>query len=96
MTLTETRPGVLRLDGVLTMDTVAAAQSALDKALNGGAMTLDLSGISQCDSAAVALLLALRRRKDSHSVKLENIPATLYGLANLYELAPLLGFTREA
>lgn len=95
MKLTETQSGVVRLDGALTMDSVADTQLQLDKMLVNGAMTLDFGGVSHCDSAALALLLALRRRKDARNIKLSHIPAGLYGLARLYELTPLLELPPE-
>jgi len=95
MKLSETQSGVVRLDGALTMDSVADTQLQLDRMLVNGAMTLDFSGVSHCDSAALALLLALRRRKDARNIRLANIPASLYGLARLYELTPLLELPPE-
>ena len=96
MKLTTLRPGVIRLDGVLTMDSAADTLPLLQQAVADGADTLDLAGVSQCDSAALALLLALRRHAGSNTLQLENVPQTLYGLAHLYELSTLLGLTQEA
>lgn len=96
ITLSETQPGTIRLSGTLTMDNAAEAQTRLASALLNGAMTLDLSGVERCDSAALALLLSLRRRKDTPDLRLENIPPTLLGLAKLYELSPLLGFSQDS
>ena len=96
ITLSETQPGTILLSGTLTMDNAAEAKLQLAGALANGAMMLDLSGIERCDSAALALLLALRRRKDTQNILLANMPPTLLGLAKLYELSPLLGFSQES
>lgn len=90
MKLREIAPGQLQLSGELTMATVAGILPELEKAIGNGAMTIDLAGVSLCDSAALALLLALKRRQDSRSLQWNNLPLSLLRLARLYELDSLL------
>lgn len=80
------------LEGQLDMDSVGALQPQLVDVLRGGEMTLDLSGISKADSAALALLLeALRsQQRQGGSLRLCGMPASLIQLARLYDIAELL------
>lgn len=85
---------MLRLDGALTMDTVAA-RLADGRALAGqGGFVVDFSGVTECDSAALALLFDWMRasRKAGGSLAVRGLPAGLRSLAQLYgvdELLPL-------
>ena len=98
MTLRTVAPGQFALSGDVGMDTAAALQAQLSSALQGGNATLDLAGLGKVDSAAVALLLdALRRQQQQGgALQLRNVPDSLRVLAELYELAPLLGLAEEA
>ncbi|MDR2093767.1 MAG: STAS domain-containing protein [Azoarcus sp.] len=82
-------PATLKLEGALTLHTVAAH---LERPLPDGDFTIDLGGIAQADSAALALLLAwLRRAKARGSqVALRALPEPLRALAETYGIAPLL------
>lgn len=51
--------------------------------------SLDLSSITECDSAAVAILVALRRERGS-SLQLHSPPPRLRALAALYGVEGLL------
>ena len=98
MTLRTVAAGQYALDGDVGMDSVANLHAGLKAALQGGNATLDLSGLGKVDSAAVALLLdALRRQQQrGGTLQLHHVPDSLRVLAELYELAPLLGFAEEA
>ncbi|MDR1423266.1 MAG: STAS domain-containing protein [Azoarcus sp.] len=79
----------MKLEGALTLQTVAAS---LQRPLPAGDFTIDLGGLTQTDSAALALLLAwLRRAKARGSrVKLRALPESLHALASLYGIDALL------
>ncbi len=98
MTLRTVAPGQYALDGDVGMDSVASLHAGLSAALQGGNATLDLSGLGKVDSAAIALLLdALRHQQQKGgTLQLQHVPDSLRVLAELYELAPLLGLTKEA
>ncbi|MDR1062485.1 MAG: STAS domain-containing protein [Azoarcus sp.] len=82
-------PPVVKLEGTLTLQTVAVS---LERPLPAGDFTIDLGGVAQADSAALALLLAwLRRAKASGSrVELRALPESLRALAKLYGIDALL------
>lgn len=96
MTLRNVAPGQFALAGDLTMDSAAAIQAELASALQGGDISLDLAGLGKVDSAAIALLLNAVRQQQAQGGKLHlrNVPDSIRVLAQLYELAPLLGLTR--
>jgi len=56
-------------------------------------VTLDLSGLTEVDSAAVSLLLEWRRaaQRDRRTIDYVNLPANLKSLATLYGVLDLLG-----
>jgi len=53
---------------------------------------VDLAGVSAVDSAAVAVLLALKRRAaaDGKPLTFANVPAALTALAGLYDVEEIL------
>ena len=53
---------------------------------------VDLSGLGHVDSAAVAVLLALKRRavREERMLRFENVPTSLHALAVVYGVAPML------
>ena len=84
-----TEPSVVKLEGALTLETVAAW---LGRALPAGDLVLDFSGVTRVDSSALALLLAwLRRSKARKSaVELRAPPESLLAFARLYGVDALL------
>jgi phospholipid transport system transporter-binding protein len=96
MSITRTAPGQLALQGDVGMDSAAAIQAELAPALQGGDISLDLAALGKVDSAAIALLLNALRQQQAKGGKLHlrNVPDSIRVLAQLYELAPLLGLTR--
>ncbi|MDR0701624.1 MAG: STAS domain-containing protein [Azoarcus sp.] len=82
-------PATIKLEGALTLHTVAVY---LERPLPGGDFTIDLGGVTQADSAALALLLAwLRQAKARGSrVELRALPEPLRALAETYGIAALL------
>lgn len=82
-----------RLEGDLTQWTVPALLARADELAR--AETLDLSAIGRADSAGVAFLLELRRRRDA-PLRLAGTPPQLTRLIDFFAVAPLLetGATR--
>ncbi|RMC98738.1 anti-sigma factor antagonist [Aquitalea palustris] len=88
----ETATGQGRLSGKLDMNSSAALLATLTARVARAPLQLDLSGISEADSSAVALLLACRRAADQagQALLLQNWPARLSDLVELYALRELL------
>ena len=97
MILTRTASGQLALQGDVGMDSAAAIQAELATALQGGDITLDLAALGKVDSAAIALLMDAVRQQQAQGgqLHLRNVPDSIHVLAQLYELAPLLGLNRS-
>ncbi len=87
----------LSVDGSLTIETVPALVGAVAPYLGQGARRIDFSGVTEVDSAAVALALEWLRQGAARNVPLElvNLPAVLRNLANLYGVANLLQLVVE-
>jgi phospholipid transport system transporter-binding protein len=87
---------VLRLEGGLTFETIPGvlAESAqyAARADLPQRLTIDFSGITDVDSAAVALLLDWRRMaaRRAKTLVFVNLPANLLALAQLYGVADLI------
>jgi len=81
-----------RPQGPLTLDTVTRQVDALDGMSAQGEVVIDLSGVTETDSSAVALLLAWCRcaRTRGQSVKLVAVPEGLRRLIAVYGLVELL------
>jgi phospholipid transport system transporter-binding protein len=82
----------LLVDGPVTLDTVPALAQGLDEHLAAGASIVDLGGVTEVDSSAVALLLEWRRQAEHRKValRLQSPPAALRNLAQLYGVLELL------
>jgi phospholipid transport system transporter-binding protein len=77
--------------GALTVNTVAGLRTqALSQAAASG--RVDLSGVTEADSAALALLVALIRdaRAAGRTLRIVQLPEGLQALAALYDLGELL------
>ena len=80
------------LTGPLTMDSAASVlSSSRDIALPASGVA-DLGRLDPVDSAAVAVLIAWKRRAKAEGAQLvfTNIPPTMTSLANLYGVEELL------
>jgi phospholipid transport system transporter-binding protein len=75
-----------RFQGTLTMDTAAAVMASADALPLPETGRVDLGGLVQGDSAALAVIMALRRRASSEKreLRVENIPKALLSLAVAY------------
>lgn len=86
-------PGTLALSGALSFATAAAALQTLDEALRpGDRARLDLAGVSSCDSAGLACVLAVlaEARSRRQSVGLLHVPEGLRTLARVSGVEGLL------
>ena len=74
------------------MRNVTAVLEESRRLFNGTRVVVDLSGITELDSAAVSLLLEWRRgaRAANREIDFVNIPANLKSLADLYGVSDLL------
>ncbi|MDT3670840.1 MAG: STAS domain-containing protein [Aromatoleum sp.] len=83
---------VLRLAGALTMSTVGARVAAGHAKAAAGELTVDLSAVSEADSAALALLFDWMRaaREGGHTLSVTGVSAELRTLAALYGVDELL------
>lgn len=86
--------GKARIEGVLTLDTVASVYAAANRAAGEGRRisSLDLGGVSRVDSSGLALLLEWQSvaKRDGRSLAIHSAPAGLLSLAGLCEAADLL------
>jgi len=78
-----------RAPASIRLDDAPAALEALRDRLRAGARTIDLASLERFDSAAVAVLVALRREAGS-GLSLRNPPPNLRTLAALYGVDTLL------
>ena len=82
----------LLLQGPVTIVTVTALLTQLRAQLAPGIAVLDFEGVTEVDSAAVALALECLReaRRRQLSVSLANLPESMRNLAELYSVSELL------
>ncbi len=93
-TLKETAPGRFRLDGDLTFATVASLwrRSRRRFADLSGRVVIDLSGVRQADSAALALLVEWLRLSRERNLQLAftHLPEPLRPMVHAYDLDAVL------
>ena len=82
----------LVLEGALTLATVSALAGAVQEHLRQGARIVDFRGVTEVDSAAVALALEWLRQaaQNNREVRLANLPVAMQNLAKLYGVSELL------
>ena len=82
----------LLLDGELTVDTVARVLADTSPPDRAAAEIVDLAGVSEVDSAAVALAITWLReaRAGGRTIRFENLPPAMAKLARLYAVADLI------
>lgn len=81
--------GLCRIEGPLTVDSVAEVLRALRPHLAQGVTRLDFSGVGQADSAALALIFSAQRAAGG-TLAVSGLPASFVTLAELYGVADLL------
>jgi phospholipid transport system transporter-binding protein len=82
----------LLIEGALTLSTVSGLASEVRDHLRQGARVIDLRGVSEVDSSAVALALEwLRQAAESGpGLRFVNLPVAMQNLAKLYGVSELL------
>jgi phospholipid transport system transporter-binding protein len=90
--MTGVQEQVLKLEGALTMEHAASYLAEGSRLTAGGELVVDFSGVSEFDSAALALLLNWLRvgAGSGGRLRLRAMPAGLSSLAELYGVAELL------
>lgn len=90
------RDGAIHLDGALTLENATAALAAAGAQIDNGdeRVVFDLAGLWRADSAALAVLLELRRRaiRQGRELAYRNAPERLRQLARISEVESVLGF----
>jgi phospholipid transport system transporter-binding protein len=83
---------VMRVSGALTLASVAADLSQGKAAIAEGVRSVDLAGVGELDSSALALLIAWLReaRRLGRELAFANLPQGLTTIARLYGVADLL------
>ena len=85
--------GKLAVDGVLSFDTAAAALKAIEAELAPGDVAeLDLTGVTLCDSAGLACVLAVAAQADQRGKHLQvtHMPQGMQALAQVCEVDRLM------
>lgn len=82
----------LLVTGPMVIDSAAALKKAGDGAVAEGAAVVNLSAVTDADSAAVAVLLSWLRvaQERKQILSIVNPPASIRSLATLYGVAELL------
>jgi len=84
----------LFLEGALTLETVSGLSGPVQEQLRQGARVVDFGGVTDVDSAALALALEwLRQTAESGSgagLRFANLPVAMQNLAKLYGVSELL------
>jgi phospholipid transport system transporter-binding protein len=82
----------LLLDGELTVDTVSGVLGGTSREDRAAVEVVDFAGVTEVDSAAVALAIGWLReaRADGRPLRFENLPPAMTKLARLYSVADLL------
>ncbi|WP_254427242.1 STAS domain-containing protein [Rhodanobacter sp. C01] len=87
-------PATLGVAGLLDFETAAPALQAIRSALAASQSTrLDLAGVSRCDSAGLACVVAAVAEAARHGRKLQviHMPADMQALASVCEVDQLIG-----
>jgi phospholipid transport system transporter-binding protein len=82
----------LFLEGAVTLETVPRLIIEADELFRQGASVVDFRGVTEVDSAAVALALEWLRRAHlaGAGLQLANLPVAMQNLAKLYGVSELL------
>jgi len=82
----------MMVSGPLTLAHVAAALNEGNQAIGEGVSSIDLAGVGELDSSALALLLAWLReaKRRGRDLAFTNLPQGLTTIARLYGVAELL------
>jgi phospholipid transport system transporter-binding protein len=84
----------LYIEGALTLGTVPEVAATVQEQLRQGVRVVDFRGVTEIDSAALALALEWLRRdaesKGSAGLRYANLPVAMLNLAKLYGVSELL------
>jgi phospholipid transport system transporter-binding protein len=82
----------LKVTAPMVIATAAGLREAGEGALIGGASVIDLAGVAEADSSAVAVLLAWTRIASDRgqALTIVDVPASVRSLASLYGVTDLL------
>lgn len=86
--------GELRVEGSVTIDTVAATIAGAAALFNRNSHVIDLGGVTEVDSSAVSLLLEWQREasRQGRTICFTHMPPKLQSLVRLYGVAELIHF----
>ena len=89
----ECHEGCCTLKGAVNLENALALREDGLRLFTAPAVTLDLSGVTEVDSAAVSLLFEWRRAAlaANRSIRYVNLPENLRSLAALYGVTELVG-----
>ncbi|GAB3024994.1 MULTISPECIES: STAS domain-containing protein [Oleiagrimonas] len=90
----QTQPDTLAVSGPLTFATAARAYGqGIERMSRGETRVLDLAGVPAADSAGLACVLAwmAHARRRGATLQVENLPRSMYLLAEISDAEPLLG-----
>ncbi|MCW5576642.1 MAG: STAS domain-containing protein [Burkholderiales bacterium] len=89
----ECKDGRCTLKGAVNLETALALREDGLRLFTAQEVTLDLSGVTEVDSAAVSLLFEWRRAAlaGGRSIHYVNLPGNLKSLARLYGVTELVG-----
>ena len=81
-----------RFDGALTLENAATVMAATQALAFPPSGRSDRAGLTRADSAALAVVMALRRRAqaEGRTVVLENVPPGVASLADVYGVEDLV------
>ena len=74
----------LVLEGAVTMLTAPALAQAVERAGGSAPRRIDMRGVTELDSAGVALVLQIARSAPGAALPIEGAPAALVKLVRLY------------
>lgn len=83
---------VLPISGPILVETASAVNQLGIDAMARGVTEFNLAGVTEADSAGVAVLLSWRREANARSITLHlrDIPASLHSLAAVYGVTDLI------
>ena len=90
--MTRREGNLLRLDGAVTIQTAAGVLAEAVGQIRDGVEVVDFGGVSEVDSSAVALAMALLReaRGAGRTITFANLPPAMLNLATLYAVADFM------
>lgn len=79
-----------RVTAPMTYATAAQLLAQGKAVITTGETVFDLAGVSQADSAALAVILGWQRAAGQGRIRLTNLPRSILSLAELYSIDDLL------